>query len=142
MLLENLGLIGNCQVSALVQRDGEIVWSCLPRFDSEPVFSTLLDVDDGGKFTIGAADRQNGEQAYLQNTNILETRFNTPSGSFRVIDFAPRFVQFDRTFRPTQIFRIVEPIEGTPRIRVVCEPRTGLVERCSDQAVRFEPRAL
>jgi len=125
MLLENLGLIGNCQVSALVQCDGEIVWSCLPRFDSEPVFSTLLDADEGGKFIIGAADGQIGEQAYLQNTNILETRFSTPSGSFRIIDFAPRFVQFDRTFRPTQIFRIVEPIEGTPRIKVVCEPRLG-----------------
>ncbi|HMD43267.1 MAG TPA: glycoside hydrolase family 15 protein [Candidatus Acidoferrum sp.] len=125
MLLEHLGLIGNCQVSALVGHNGEIVWCCLPRFDSEPVFSTLLDATDGGRFIVGAADGQSGEQIYLENTNILETRFRTPSGSFRVIDFAPRFVQFDRTFRPTQIYRIIEPIEGTPRIQVVCEPRIG-----------------
>jgi GH15 family glucan-1,4-alpha-glucosidase len=124
MLLENLGLIGNCQISALVERNGEIVWCCLPRFDSEPVFSTLLD-PDGGKFVVGAADGQIGEQAYLENTNILETTFQTPSGSFRVLDFAPRFVLYDRTFRPTQLFRIIEPIEGTPRIQVVCEPRRG-----------------
>ncbi len=124
MLLEHLGLIGNCQISALVQRNGEIVWCCLPRFDSEPVFSTLLD-PDGGKFVVGSADGQNGEQAYLENTNILETTFQTPSGSFRVLDFAPRFVLYDRPFRPTQLFRIVEPIEGTPRIHVVCEPRRG-----------------
>ncbi len=125
MLLEHLGLIGNCQVSALVQRNGEIVWCCLPRFDSEPVFSTLLDATEGGQFVVGAAEGESGEQAYLENTNILETRFKTASGSFRVIDFAPRFVQFDRTFRPTQIYRIVEPIEGTPRIQVICEPRLG-----------------
>ena len=125
MLLEHLGLIGNCQVSALVQRNGEIVWCCLPRFDSEPVFSTLLDATEGGQFVVGAAEGESGEQTYLENTNILETRFKTPSGSFRVIDFAPRFVQFDRTFRPTQIYRIVEPIEGTPRIQVICEPRLG-----------------
>ena len=125
MLLEHLGLIGNCQVSALVQRDGEIVWCCLPRFDSEPVFSTLLDAKEGGKFVVGGPDGETGEQSYLENTNILQTVFRTPSGSFRVVDFAPRFVQYDRTFRPTQVFRIVEPLEGTPRIRVTCEPRLG-----------------
>jgi GH15 family glucan-1,4-alpha-glucosidase len=43
MRLEDLGLIGNCQVSALVESTGSIVWCCLPRFDSEPVFGRLLD---------------------------------------------------------------------------------------------------
>ena len=90
MLLEHLGLIGNCQISALVQRNGEIVWCCLPRFDSEPVFSTLLD-PDGGKFIVGAAEGHAGEQAYLENTNILQTTFQTPSGSFRVLGFCSAF---------------------------------------------------
>lgn len=125
MLLEHLGLIGNCQFSALVHQSGEIAWCCLPRFDSEPIFATLLDEEDGGKFLVGPADGEPGQQTYIENTNILETRFNTPSGSFRILDFAPRFVLYDRTFRPTQIFRIVEPLEGTPRIRVVCNPRLG-----------------
>ena len=123
--LEDLGLIGNCQFSALVHNSGEIVWCCLPRFDSEPVFSTLLDSQDGGRFRIGPAGGESGTQRYLPNTNILETTFRTPTGSFRVIDFAPRFLQFGRAFRPTQLIRIVEPIEGTPRIAVVCEPRLG-----------------
>jgi GH15 family glucan-1,4-alpha-glucosidase len=125
MQLEHLGLIGNCQLSALINHTGEIVWCCLPRFDSEPVFSTLLDEKEGGRFLVGPADGGVGEQSYVDNTNILETRFETPTGSFRVLDFAPRFVQYDRTFRPTQIFRVVEPIEGSPRIRVICEPRLG-----------------
>ena len=125
MQLENLGLIGNCQFSALVHHSGEIVWCCLPRFDSEPVFSTLLDSEDGGRFRIGPADGEIGTQRYIPNTNILETTFQTSTGSFRVIDFAPRFLQFGRAFRPTQLIRIVEPIEGTPRITVICEPRLG-----------------
>jgi len=54
--LEDLGLIGNCQISALVDRRGAIVWSCMPRFDSEPVFGALLDDADGGSFAIGPAD--------------------------------------------------------------------------------------
>jgi hypothetical protein len=28
-------------------------------------------------------------------------------------------------FRPTQLFRIIEPIDGAPRIRVLCDPRLG-----------------
>lgn len=125
MRLENLGLIGNCQFSALVSRTGEVVWCCLPRFDSEPVFSTLLDELNGGRFTVGTPDAAEGAQRYLGNTNVLETTFRTPSGSFRVIDFAPRLVQYERVTRPTQLYRIVEPLEGTPQVRVVCEPRLG-----------------
>jgi GH15 family glucan-1,4-alpha-glucosidase len=125
MRLEHLGLIGNCQLSALVERSGEVVWCCLPRFDSEPVFSTLLDHRDGGRFLVGPADGSAGRQRYVENTNVLETTFETADGAFRVLDFAPRFVQHDRVFRPTQLFRIVEPLEGTPLVRVECSPRLG-----------------
>jgi GH15 family glucan-1,4-alpha-glucosidase len=125
MRLEHLGLVGNCQFSALVERTGEVVWCCLPRFDSEPVFSTLLDHEDGGRFLVGAADGAAGVQRYVQNTNVLETTFTGESGSFRLLDFAPRFVQHDRIFRPTQLFRILEPLEGTPLVRILCAPRQG-----------------
>jgi GH15 family glucan-1,4-alpha-glucosidase len=123
--LEDLGLIGNCQFSALIGRSGEVVWCCLPRFDSEPVFSTLLDHSAGGRFLVGPADGSPGTQRYLENSNVLETTFQTASGAFRLVDFAPRFVQHDRIFRPTQLFRVLEPIDGTPLVRVECEPRMG-----------------
>jgi GH15 family glucan-1,4-alpha-glucosidase len=125
MALADLGLIGNCQFSALVRSDGAIVWSCMPRFDSPPVFGALLDEDSGGRFTIGAADQRPGVQRYLPNTNVLETRFETEDGAFRVIDFAPRFIQYERSFRPTKLLRIVEPLSGRPRIRVDCDPVLG-----------------
>jgi len=80
MRLEDLGLIGNCQYSALVHNSGEIVWCCLPRFDSEPVCSTLLDSQGGGHFRIGPANRETGIQRCLPNTNILETTFRTATG--------------------------------------------------------------
>jgi GH15 family glucan-1,4-alpha-glucosidase len=125
MRLEALGVIGNCQFSALVDNKGEVVWCCLPRFDSEPVFSTLLDHEEGGRFRIGPAGGEAGSQRYLPNTNILETTFQSPAGSFKVTDFAPRFLVSGRPYRPTRLIRIVEPIEGTPRISVVCEPKLG-----------------
>src|SRR5574340_397481 len=115
MRLEDLGLIGNCQFSALVERSGSVVWCCLPRFDSEPVFSALLDERDGGRFLVGPAEGELGAQRYVENTNVLDTAFETASGAFRVRDFAPRFVQYDRAFRPTQLVRVVEPLAVTAR---------------------------
>ena len=125
MELEDLGLIGNCQFSALVERSGSVVWCCFPRFDSEPVFGRLLDELEGGLCTVGAPDGRMGVQRYIENTNVLETTFTTPDGSFRVIDFAPRFIQHNRSFRPTMIVRVIEPVSGTPRIRVACDPILG-----------------
>src|SRR3989338_2185668 len=125
MLLEDLGLVGNCHFSALVERSGAVVWCCLPRFDSDPVFSALLDADRGGRFLVGPTGGEFGTQRYLENSNVLETSFRTDSGAFRVLDFAPRFVQYDRVFRPTQLVRIVEPLEGAPRVTVRCEQRLG-----------------
>ncbi|HVS18095.1 MAG TPA: trehalase-like domain-containing protein, partial [Planctomycetota bacterium] len=144
MRLESLGLIGNCQFSALVANTGSIGWSCLPRFDAEPVFSSLLDAEGGGHFTIAPMEAgATGEQRYLENTNVLATTFRGPGGSFRVLDFAPRFLQHDRVFRPTQLYRIVEPMEGTPRIRVQCCPRLGWSKAAPQELygsnhVRFE----
>jgi GH15 family glucan-1,4-alpha-glucosidase len=125
MPLASLGLIGNCQVAALVRADGAIAWSCLPRFDSPPVFGALLDDAAGGAFAIGPPGGGAGVQRYLPNTNVLETRFESKEGSFRVLDFAPRYLQYSRTFRPTKLVRIVEPLSGTPRIRVSCRPVLG-----------------
>ena len=128
MNLEHLGLIGNCQYSALVANTGDVVWCCLPRFDSEPVFGRLLD-GDGGSFSVQPPGGATGAQRYLPNTNVLETVFSTTEGRFRVVDFAPRFAQYDRFFRPTQLHRVIEPLEGTPRVCVTCEPRLGWSKR-------------
>jgi GH15 family glucan-1,4-alpha-glucosidase len=124
MRLEDLGLIGNCQCSALVERSGSIVWCCLPRFDSEPVFGKLLD-EHGGEFSIAPAGGETGRQRYVANSNILQTEFEAPDGRFRITDFAPRFSQNERMFRPTQLVRVVQPLEGTPAIRVRCAPVRG-----------------
>ncbi len=133
MVLEDLGLIGNCQFSAHVARSGDVVWCCLPRFDSEPLFSSLLDAENGGRFSIAPAGGGLGRQHYLPNTNILCTTFEVPDGRFRIIDFAPRFSLHDRYFRPTQLHRIVEPLAGTPTIRVRCDPRLGWSRRAPER---------
>ncbi len=123
--LEQLALIGNCQFSALVADDGSIPWCCLPRFDSEPVFGSLLDRRRGGSFTVAAADGRRGRAAYVPNTNVLTTEFETEGGRFRLTDWAPRYEQHGRFFRPAMLLRVLEPLQGTPRVRVACDPRLG-----------------
>jgi GH15 family glucan-1,4-alpha-glucosidase len=126
MHLEDLGLIGNCQYSALVERTGDVVWCCMPRFDSDPMFARLLDPGaEHGRFSVEPAEGGAGRQCYVENTNVLSTLFQTESGSFRVLDFAPRFSQVEGVFHPTQLQRIIEPLEGQPMVRVRFEPQLG-----------------
>ena len=118
------GLIGNCAISALVDGEARIVWSCFPRFDGDPVFCRLLDNDgERGYFGIELEDRVSTEQGYVENTALLETIMRDNKGSgVRIIDFAPRFELYGRMFHPTTLIRIVEPLGEAPRIRIRCRP--------------------
>ena len=40
------------------------------------------------------------------------------AGTVRITDFAPRFQNYGRIFRPPQLVRIIEPIAGMPRITI------------------------
>ena len=122
------GLIGNCQISALISAQGSLDWLCLPRPDSPPIFGKILD-QEGGQFSISASipsSETTTTQQYLPNTNILITTISLPNGdAFRITDFCPRFLQYGRIYRPAALFRIVEPLSGSPSIRVCCKPVSG-----------------
>jgi GH15 family glucan-1,4-alpha-glucosidase len=119
-----LGIIGNCTISALIDRSGTVVWSCFPRFDGDPLFCKLLDEDgERGFYSIELDDLAEVEQFYLPNTAVLVTRLTDGSGDgVEISDFAPRFQQFGRIFRPTTLMRIIKPFGETPRIRVRLRP--------------------
>ena len=124
----DLGIIGNCTISALIDRRGTIVWSCLPRFDGDPLFCRLLDdgAADRGFFAIELQDMVRCEQHYLHNTAVLVTRLtDREGGGVEVTDFAPRFFHFGRMFRPTTIVRTIKPFGERPRIRVRIRPVYG-----------------
>jgi GH15 family glucan-1,4-alpha-glucosidase len=119
----DLALIGNCSFQALIDTRARVRWLCWPRFDSSFVFGSLLDEERGGAFEIvPATEVLESEQEYLPNTNVLRTRFHCDDGVFDVIDFAPRFIQYERSFKPTMLVRIIRPVEGKPRVAVRCEP--------------------
>jgi GH15 family glucan-1,4-alpha-glucosidase len=119
----NFGVIGNCSYLAYIDTNANVNWLCMPRFDSSFVFGSLLDKDKGGEFSILPVSKKfSSRQYYLYNTNILATEFEMAEGKFRVIDFAPRFYQYDRYFKPLMLFRKIEVERGTPFIVVKCNP--------------------
>jgi GH15 family glucan-1,4-alpha-glucosidase len=116
------GIIGNCAFLAHINKNTNIDWLCWPRFDSSFVFGGLLDKQQGGEFSILPQGEYVSRQYYLENTNILCTEISNPEGKYRVIDYAPRFRQFERYFKPLMLIRKIEPLEGEPRVRVKCNP--------------------
>lgn len=130
----DLALIGNCTVGALVDARAKIVWGCFPRFDGDPVFCSLLrNVDDYGFSAVELADCERIEQHYLENTAILVTRLHDcHGGGIEVTDFAPRFGQYGRMFRPMMLIRRIRRLNGSPRLTLRVRPA------CNEGASRPE----
>ena len=131
------GLIGNCAYLAYIDTTANVVWQCLPRFDSSFIFGGLLDKAKGGRFSISPhkvekssnsdhhsqTNAQAHSQLYVENTNILCTRFKTDEGEFEVVDCAPRFLRHERYFKPLMLIRKIRLISGNPLIKVCCDPK-------------------
>ncbi|MDH5380674.1 MAG: glycoside hydrolase family 15 protein [Cyclobacteriaceae bacterium] len=118
------GLIGNCSYQAHIKMDTNVAWMCWPRFDSSFIFGSMMDEEKGGEFSIlPARGILQSKQFYKENTNVLCTDIETEDGWYRVTDFAPRFSQNDRYYKPLMLIRKVEPLAGNPKIIIKCEPR-------------------
>ncbi|MFK7901087.1 MAG: glycoside hydrolase family 15 protein [Cyclobacteriaceae bacterium] len=143
--LYKMGLIGNCAYMAYINDRAQFNWMCWPKFDSSFIFGNLLDDNKGGEFSVRANSDENytSNQYYIENTNVLCTEFESDYAKFKVTDFAPRFEQHERAYKPLMVIRKIEPIKGTPRVVVKCEPKgnygevTPEVTRGSNH-IRFE----
>ncbi len=118
--IEDYAVIGNCETMALVSRDGCIDWLCLPRFDSAACFTALLGDERNGSWRISAADsKAKITRHYRQGTLILETVFETETGTALLIDCMSRS-------------------EGKSNLLRRVRGLTGRVEMMTDLAVRFD----
>src|SRR4029450_8993321 len=93
-LIEDYGLIGDCETAALVSKSGSIDWLCWPRFDSGACFAALLGDANNGRWQIAPVAASAGgpnvrvRRRSLPDTLILETEFVTADGSAAVlVDF-------------------------------------------------------
>ncbi|WP_030675554.1 glycoside hydrolase family 15 protein [Streptomyces rimosus] len=116
--IEDYALIGDMQTAALVCRDGTVDWLCLPRFDSPAVFAGLLGTEENGFWRLGPAHGPDGapvpadRRRYRGDSLVLESEWDTPRGTVRVIDFMP-----PREDATPQLIRIVEGVSGRVPMR-------------------------
>jgi GH15 family glucan-1,4-alpha-glucosidase len=145
--IADYGVIGNLRTAALVAMDGAIDWCCMPELDAPSTFGALLDAKIGGSFTVRPAGPFEAEQAYVADTNVLETRFRTGSGQITVTDFMPlrgSIVGCDDPITRDEIHRIVHCDSGSVEVEIVWSPRFGYaaaptrIERVDDGVVALQ----
>ncbi|MGH9046364.1 MAG: glycoside hydrolase family 15 protein, partial [Acidimicrobiales bacterium] len=118
--IEDYAVIGDLHTTALVGRDGSIDWLCLPRFASDACFAKLLGDEANGFWRIapkGAVKKTT--RRYRQDTLVLETEFETASGTIRLTDCMPI-----REEHP-QVVRIVEGVSGKVDVHMDMRIRFG-----------------
>ena len=105
--IEDYALLGDLHTAALVDRRGSIDWMCVPRFDSPACFAALLGSPDNGRWLLApAAGGSCTRRRYRGDTLVLETEWDTPEGTVRVVDLMP-----PRGSAP-DVVRIVQGISG------------------------------
>ncbi|MBA4035490.1 MAG: glucoamylase [Bradyrhizobium sp.] len=119
-LIEDYGLIGDCETAALVGRDGSIDWLCWPAFDSDACFAALLGTHKHGRWLIApAGEIKRSSRRYWDDTLILETRFETADGAVDLIDFMPP------RGNASDVVRLVRGVRGRVRMQMQLVIRFG-----------------
>jgi len=118
--IEDYGLIGNLNTTALVSKQGSIDFMPFSRFDSPTVFGALLDQEKGGFFSIAVKDGEvNHKQLYLPDTAVLLTRYHTKDGIAELTDFMPLAEEEKRLV----LVRKLKIIKGKHTFRIEINPR-------------------
>ena len=116
--IEDYALLGDLQTAALVGRDGAIDWLCLPSFDSPACFAALLDGPEAGTWRISPASGGRAtRRRYRGDSLVLESEWDTPEGTVRVVDCMP-----PRGTEP-DVVRIVEGVTGRVPVQMLLRLR-------------------
>jgi alpha,alpha-trehalase len=142
--IADYGLLGDCNSAALVDRYGSVDWLCLPRYDSDAVFSRILD-PDAGHWSIRPVGAFSTERRYLPGTLVLETTFTVDTGTVKLLD-AMSFADGQRGHdlgidAPHELLRGVEGVSGEMELEMELAPRPqyGLIRplvRIEESGVR------
>jgi len=142
--IEGHGLIGDGTTAALVGIDGTISWLCLPRFDSMPVFCSILDREIGGAFRVDVGTVIGARHRYLGDTAILITELRTATGIVRITDLMPLRdnANLGQEGIPStgELLRCVEVVEGVADLTVRVEVRGGCDPERGENGIRLRPR--
>jgi GH15 family glucan-1,4-alpha-glucosidase len=114
--------IADCHTGALVSLSGSIDWCCMPRYDSGACFGRVLDWRRAGHCSIAPHSHFAATRRYVGNSLVLETTFETSTGTVRLTDFF--------SMRPggkhdprRDICRVVEGLAGEVKLGLEVVPR-------------------
>lgn len=139
--IENYAVIGDLHTVALICKNASIDFMCFPHIDSPSIFARMLDHEKGGYFQIKPMlDSYTEKQIYLSDTNILLSRFLSPSGVAEVSDFMP----VEITSPHHELVRRVKTVSGDMEFEMVCKPAFDYARvehkiEEEDEAVLFIP---
>ena len=125
--LAHVGIVGNGQITALVEANGGIVWCCWPRPDGDPIFCSLLARPEArrelGIFDIALESQTHCELRYRRNTAVIESVARDEAGNaIRITTWCPRYLRQGRLYRPAMLIRRIEPLRGRPAVRIRLRP--------------------
>jgi GH15 family glucan-1,4-alpha-glucosidase len=121
--IEDYAIIGDCRTAALVSREGAIEWLCLPDYASPSIFANILSPTRGGRFSIRPREAFVSTRKYVGASPVLETTFQTPSGSARVVDFLPVLDGVQSLQPMREVLRVIEGISGQLDLDIEVDPR-------------------
>jgi GH15 family glucan-1,4-alpha-glucosidase len=133
--IENYGIIGNLQTTALVSLTGSIDFMSFPNFDSPTIFAAMLDSKKGGYFSVEPQMKEyTTKQLYIPGTAILLTRFFSDEGVAELTDYMPLpgpgvpFV--------SAIVRKIKAVRGKIRFQLHCVPRFDYAQARHDAELK------
>lgn len=124
--ISDYALIGNCRTAALISSDGSIDWLCMPRFDAPSVFGALLDTRKGGNWILRPSHIRGSTRRYVDDSNVLETDHETPTGIVRVTDLMTvrdEEAKHESLTPYHEVLRRVECLDGSSDLFMRFEPR-------------------
>ena len=123
--IRNHGVIGDTYSAALVTLKGTIDWCAFPRFDSSPVFFSVLDKEKGGELRIDLSGADSFKQSYFRLTNVLKTLISSPDCRIEVDDFMPVEEASGVTYARHEIHRVIRCTKGRGTVTLLMKPRFG-----------------
>ena len=123
--LGDYALLGDTRSAALVSAAGSIDWLCLPRFDADPVFGSLVGGATAGHFAVTpAGGAELVQRRYRPASTVLETTWRVGSGTVTLTEGMVAEVA-GLLLPGTVLVRRVTCTGAPARVQICFDPRRG-----------------
>lgn len=118
------GFLSDCHNWALVSTAGSVDWLCFERAGGHTAFARILDWERGGSCVLCPESDADACHRYIEDTNVLETRFRTDGAEFVLTDALTFEIDDQDTIRPHgRLVRQIRCESGSGRVVLSVHPR-------------------